>query len=330
MARVRISIGKLRGLQQISDDTGRFTMIAMDQRGSLQKMLHPENPKAATYAEMEAVKLGVTQALAPFASGYLLDPEYGVGPAINQFVLPGRTGLLVSLETSGYEKKGNWRLTTLLEGWNVEKVKRLGASAAKLLIFFNPDAPREIVDHQMKVVRSVAEECRRHDLAFVCEPMSYPVDESEDEFAHHKADTIIRTAEALTPLGLDVLKAEFPGDPKLTPSVEELRKNCERLSDSTKVPWVVLSAGADFNVFRGLVELACQGGASGFLAGRAIWKDAFREKTLDTQLEYVRTQGVRNFQALADLAHRYARPWWDFYGEKEKLQDHFEGWYVAY
>src|SRR5205807_4273694 len=52
----RISIGKLRGLQQISDDTGRFTMIAMDQRGSLQKMLHPENPKAATYAEMEAVK----------------------------------------------------------------------------------------------------------------------------------------------------------------------------------------------------------------------------------------------------------------------------------
>src|SRR5437899_4529152 len=127
---MRISVGQLRGLQQISDDTGRFTMIAMDQRGSLQKMLHPENPKATTYAEMEAVKIGVTQALAPVASGYLLDPEFGVGPAINRFVLPGRTGLLVSLETSGYEKKGNWRLTTLLHGWSVEKVKRLGASAA--------------------------------------------------------------------------------------------------------------------------------------------------------------------------------------------------------
>src|SRR2546430_16072006 len=70
VGRVRISVGKLRGLQQISDDTGRFTMIAMDQRGSLQKKLHPDNPKAATYAEMEAVKLGVTQALAPHASGY--------------------------------------------------------------------------------------------------------------------------------------------------------------------------------------------------------------------------------------------------------------------
>src|SRR5437016_6807052 len=200
----RISVGKLRGLQQISDDTGRFTMIAMDQRGSLQKMLHPDNPKAATYGEMEAVKLGVTEALAPHASGYLLDPEFGVAPAINRFALPGRTGLLVALEQSGYEKKGNWRLTTLLEGWTVEKVKRLGASAAKLLLFFNPDAPREIVDHQLKVVKTIADECRRLDLAFVCEPMSYAVDMSDEEVADKKGDTIIRTGEVACARGFDV------------------------------------------------------------------------------------------------------------------------------
>src|SRR2546426_1824921 len=154
VVRVRISVGKLRGLEQMSEDTGRFTMIAMDQRGSLQKMLHPENPKAATHAEMEAVKLGVTEALAPHASGYLLDPEYGLAAAINRFALPGRTGLLVALEQSGYEKKGNWRLTTLLDGWSVAKVKRLGASAAKLLLFFNPNAPHDVVDPHVKVVPS--------------------------------------------------------------------------------------------------------------------------------------------------------------------------------
>src|SRR2546430_17473638 len=93
VARMRISVGKLRGLQQISDDTGRFTMIAMDQRGSLQKMLHPENPKATTYAEMEAVKIGVTQALAPGPSGHLLDPEVRAGPARKPVVPPGRAGL---------------------------------------------------------------------------------------------------------------------------------------------------------------------------------------------------------------------------------------------
>jgi len=330
VAGVRISIGKLRGLQQISDEMGRFTMVAMDQRGSLQKMLHPENPKAATYTEMEAVKLGVTEALAPVASGYLLDPEYGVGPTINRFVLPGRTGLLVSLETSGYEKQGNWRLTTLLDGWSVEKVKRMGASAAKLLVYFNPDAPRDVVDHQVDIVRGVADECRRRDIAFVCEPMSYPVDETEAEFAQHKADTIVRTAEVLSPLGIDVLKAEFPGDPKATPNPEQLRRNCERLSRTTKVPWVVLSAGADFDVFRPMVEIACRGGASGFLAGRAIWKDAFQEKTLEQQLAYIRTRAIENFRVLAEIARTHAHPWWNFYGGKEKLRDAFEGWYAAY
>src|SRR2546428_13626237 len=110
---MRISVGKLRGLQQISDDTGRFTMIAMDQRGSLQKMLHPENPKAATYAEMEAVKLGGTEALAPPASGYPPDPGFGVGPTINRFAPPGRAGPLRGLAPSGSEKKGKWRLPNL-------------------------------------------------------------------------------------------------------------------------------------------------------------------------------------------------------------------------
>src|SRR2546429_7332282 len=117
-----------------------------------------------------------------------------------------------------------------------------------------------MVDHQVKVVGWIATDGRRRDLPFVCEPMSYPVDESEEAFAHHKADTVIRTAEALSPLGIDVLKAEFPGDPRVTTNADELRKNCERLSRATKVPWVVLSAGADFTVFRGLVEVACHGG----------------------------------------------------------------------
>src|SRR5207302_10688723 len=99
----RISVGKLRGLQQISDDTGRFTMIAIDQRGSLQKMLHPENPKAATDSEMEAGKLGVTEALAPQASGYLLAAAFGSAFAINRFVLPRGPRLRASREQSALE-----------------------------------------------------------------------------------------------------------------------------------------------------------------------------------------------------------------------------------
>src|SRR3989442_9128866 len=104
-------------------------MIAMDQRGSLQKMLHPENPKAATYAEMEAVKLEVTEALAPHASRYLLDPEFGVAPTIHRFVLPGRTGLLVAPQQYGFEKKRTRPPTTLLAGFGPQNADALRGSA---------------------------------------------------------------------------------------------------------------------------------------------------------------------------------------------------------
>ncbi len=39
------------------------------------------------------------------------------------------------------------------------------------------------------------------------------------------------------------------------------------------VPWAVLSAGVDHETFIGQVETAMRNGASGVIAGRALWKD---------------------------------------------------------
>ncbi len=39
------------------------------------------------------------------------------------------------------------------------------------------------------------------------------------------------------------------------------------------MPWAVLSAGVDHATFLGQVEIAMQNGASGVIAGRALWKD---------------------------------------------------------
>src|SRR5256712_7368193 len=101
---MRISVGKLRGLQQISDDTGRFTMIAMDQRGSLQKMLHPENPKAATYAELEAAKTRGHGALRPPASGDPLEAAFRDVPSINPVPHPRRDAVLARADPSPFER----------------------------------------------------------------------------------------------------------------------------------------------------------------------------------------------------------------------------------
>ena len=89
---------------------------------------------------MVEFKRAVVRALGATGTGVLLDPEIGVGPAIADGSLPGRAGLIVAVEATGYEGPGNARVSRVLPGWGVEQVKRLGASAAKLLVYYHPDA----------------------------------------------------------------------------------------------------------------------------------------------------------------------------------------------
>ncbi len=91
-------------------------------------------------------------------TGVLLDPEIGVGPAIADGSLPGRAGLIVAVEATGYEGEPGARVSRVLPGWSVEQVKRLGASAAKLLVYYHPDAPN--AGAQERLVADVAAACR--------------------------------------------------------------------------------------------------------------------------------------------------------------------------
>ncbi|MGH2346039.1 MAG: tagatose 1,6-diphosphate aldolase, partial [Chloroflexota bacterium] len=95
-----LSIGALRGLQQISNSNGIFTMAAMDQRGALKAMLNPGGD--VPYEEMRQTKIDVVGALAPHASAVLIDPEYGAAECVASGALPGHTGLIVSIEKTGY------------------------------------------------------------------------------------------------------------------------------------------------------------------------------------------------------------------------------------
>ena len=101
-----LSIGKLRGLQQVADPRGILTVCALDHRGSLRHALNEKNSDAVSYQDMDAFKLDLCQAVAPFASAVILDPIYGAAQAITSGVLPGRIGLLVSIEKTGY---GRWQ-----------------------------------------------------------------------------------------------------------------------------------------------------------------------------------------------------------------------------
>ena len=192
----RLSIGKIRGLQQIANPDGIFTICAMDHRGSLRSMIDEDCPEEVNYEEMVERKLELCSSLAKYASAVLLDPIFGAAQCISHSVLPSDTGLLVSIEASGYSGGKEHRITKLLDGWNVEKVKRMGASGVKILVYYRPDL-KQLASRQLDMVNAVAMECIKYDLPFLVEPKSYPIgDEINNpaEFAARKEQLVIKTA----------------------------------------------------------------------------------------------------------------------------------------
>ena len=162
-------LGTVRGLDACSSPGGTFTVLALDHRQNLRKELRPADPGSVTDAEMVDFKRAVVRALGTTGTGVLLDPEIGVAPAIADGSLPGRAGLIVAVEATGFEGPAGARVSRVLPGWSVEQVKRLGASAAKLLVYYHPDAPNAA--DQERFVADVATACREHDLALFLEPL---------------------------------------------------------------------------------------------------------------------------------------------------------------
>lgn len=308
----RLTIGKLRGLQQISDEQGIFAMCAMDHRGSMQRLINQTEPGKVTYETLAEYKRDLTECLAPESTGILLDPIYGAAQAIASSALPGGVGLLVSLEETGYESDAQGRVTTLLPNWSVEKIKRMGASAVKILLYYRPDLA-ENAARQRKVTSLVGAQCAEWDIPFLIEPIAYAVSEAERDpatFSAWKTGLVIDSARDLTPLGVDVLKAEFPADMRYEQDEGKLRAACELLDEASVMPWILLSAGVTFDEFAQQVKVACQAGASGFLGGRAIWEEAMHLPDARERREWLTTVGRDRMRRLHDIAEEYGQPWW--------------------
>ena len=329
----RLGIGKIRGLQQIANPDGIFTVCAMDHRGSLRSMIDEERPGEVNYEEMVERKLELCSSLAKYASAVLLDPIFGAAQCISQGVLPSNTGLLVSIEASGYQGGKEQRLTKLLDGWNVGKIKRMGASAVKILVYYRPDL-KQMASKQLNTVDTVAAECIKYDLPFLVEPKSYPIGNeisNPAEFAALKEQLVIKTAQEVTALPMDVLKAEFPADLHYRKDKSELLNLCHQLDMSSQVPWLILSAGVDFELFCQQVEIACQAGASGFLGGRAIWQEAMYINDARERAQYLSTVAADRLKRLNEIANKYAVPWYRKLGlASHELARISEGWYQEY
>jgi len=351
-----ISSGKLRGITKLADANGRFKMMAIDQRGSMvQALADVLNTHKADvqYEDVASLKTLITRALSPNATAVLTDPIYGHPYSITE--IPRDVALLLAYEESGYVSEGSSqseRLSNPIENWSVAKAQRAGADAIKLLAYYHPDASPATLKHQQTFVRHVGDECEKHDLPFLLELVSYALKGTTKSvgFAKQKPDLVIRSVAEFTDptYKVDILKLEFPADLKYTADYQEssfyagdaayeiaqVKEICQQLDETSTLPWVILSAGVDIEEFIENVHLATEAGASGFLCGRAIWKDAVQYyPDTDAVNRFLQNEGTTNFRNANEAAEN-ALPWFDhrhFGGvENIRIAKRSTNWYQAY
>ena len=318
--------GTRRGLDACATARGTFAVLALDHRQNLRRELHPEAPETTTYEEMVAFKRAVIRALAAHASGSLLDPELGAAQCIADGSLPGSAGLLVAIEATGYLGEANARVSRVLPGWSVEQAKRMGASAAKLLVYYHPRASNAA--DQERFVAGVAAACRAHDLALFVEPLGFDPVTGGKLTGEARRRCVIETARRLTAIGGDILKAEFPYDVGVTDRAA-WADACAELDAASAVPWVLLSGGVDDATFERQVEVACEAGASGVLVGRSVWSPSATMAPAERDA-WLAGEGRRRLERLVRLVDAAARPWHERPNAITSAAQPLDGWYRAY
>lgn len=317
-------MGRRRTLQQCAQADGTFAMLAIDQRGSLIDTMANYKGETVTFDEVAALKRDIVQILAPLSSATLIDAEYGYPATVADDSFPGGAGMLIALEKSGYLGDPTLRRTALLEGWNPQRIGLAGATGVKLLVYYRPDA--ENAADQEALVQEVAEQAHAAELPLFLEPLHYSLDPSTKTVPNaQRRQLVIETAQRLIPLGVDVLKAEFPVDVKQTGDEAEWADACTELSAvcaAASRPWVLLSAGVDYETFVRQVKVACQNGASGILCGRAVWKETMTMPAADRRA-FLYSVSVPRFERLRHIVSAFARPFTDFYPAQDTsmLQD---------
>jgi tagatose 1,6-diphosphate aldolase/sulfofructosephosphate aldolase len=297
----------VRTLSDIAKD-GVFSIIAMDQRNTLRRMFSAVGIEA-TDEDLVTAKTDVARVLTPLASGILFDPTYGVPAVTGTGALAESCGLLVASEPAERGKFGVEPMTRRDPELDSQWVLSQGGDANKFFAQLRADRPAplagepDLVEQCLQAVRDVVEDCKEVGIPSVIENLVYPLD-GEDLSGKRREDAVIEAARALNEIDCDLLKLEYPGSPE----------GCRRLAEVLDRPWAVLSAGVPFDDFTKVLQIAFDdGGASGFIAGRSVWRESLPLSGSEREQFLVDVARPR-LERLIAVATDKARPWTEFAG----------------
>ncbi|GGL97799.1 aldolase [Nakamurella endophytica] len=276
---------------------GGFTMVALDQRESLRRMFPLVGGQEVGDEVLRGFKTAAESVLAPLASAILLDRPLAVRDG-RPAEIGGCPLILAADELDQPPGRG-----VVGSGLDAEVtpdfVRSVGAAAVKLLVIWRPDGRQE---QRADLVGRFLELARRAGVVSLVEGIVRPatVDDWPDASERHAA--ILDAAKELSALGADIYKAEVPG--YVPGDLSEVQEQAARLSELVPGPWVVLSNGVASGDFPDAVAASVAGGASGFLAGRAIWADTVTDPDPEAAL---RDRSTARLRTLTDIVRRGLR-----------------------
>ena len=277
-------------LASLQRPNGGFAMLAVDQREAMRNMFAEHTTDPVTDQDLQSFKLAATRILTPYASAVLVDKQFAFDAVVDQGAVAAGCGLIAAadhFEPANGELVGR---VTIDPAVHPATVKEQGAVALKLLVLWREDEP---AGPRVEMVEEFVDLCRQDGLISIIEPVSRG---RADRRPHDTEAGVLAAAHELGQLGADLYKAEVPlkgqGD------ATEIRRRCAEITTAVDSPWVVLSSGVPEDVFPSAVRIAVSEGASGFLAGRAVWASCIGAADVDHELA---TAGVRRLQRLVAI-----------------------------
>ncbi|MGX7412952.1 tagatose-bisphosphate aldolase [Enterococcus caccae] len=322
----KMTESKLASMKRMCNEAGIIGALAIDQRGSLKKMIESASASEVGEEAIISFKEIVSRELTPYASAILLDPEYGL-PAAK--VRDKEAGLLVAYEKTGYDASQPGRLPDLLSEWSVKRLKEAGADAVKFLLYYDVDEHNVINEQKHAFIERIGSECETEGLPFFLELVSYDAvitDGSSKEYAKIKPHKVIEMMKEFGKprYNVDVLKVEVPVNMSFVEgfgeetcySKEMAQQLFKEQSEATDLPFIFLSAGVSSELFQKTLYFAKEAGSTfnGVLCGRATWKDGvipFAQNGKTAAEHWMKTVGKENIESLNQVLKETATPWMD-------------------
>lgn len=286
-------------LTKLARPSGALAMVAVDQREALRGMFAPHQSAPVPDSQLTQFKVDVARELSPFASALLVDQEFGIDAIIEQKALKGSCGLIAAADLLVGPAGGAATDTAVDPDVDPIRMRDIGSVGLKFLVLWRND---ESPDTRAKLVEDFNKLCKVSGLPSIIEIIVKPPMDSSKSF--NREEELITAAREASSWKPDLYKAEVPfhgeGDMNL------VTKNAERISEAIGSPWVVLSNGVKQPFFNDAVKACAIGGASGFLAGRAVWADIVGAPDIPKALREI---SIPRLEQLAEIVDTHAKPW---------------------